>query len=141
MLEEYKREFREVLDHIQAEAAGALVEREMAQQELMKLMQRAHEGTVRDIEHEALDRRGDVVAELKFPRPTSDQPRLKNLHGWHYRLYAGAPTGRHSDYLVWSLAGRKPDAAKSKAWWSLQDGHIDQAFNRFKQWIISRCGV
>lgn len=103
----------------------------LLRQELVSLMKRAHSGAVRQIEFEEV-RSGDVVVELKHPRPG-------NLQGWHYRIYTGVPKHPDDSYLVWLGAGRKPDVKFDPDGWSeLQTGQIETSHCRFKVWLTSR---
>lgn len=113
-----------------SESEGILVRRE-----LMALMRRAGEGSVRTIEYDTV-RDGDVVVELKFPRP----PEAPTFRGWHYRLYAGVPERYpHNGTLVWAVASRKPDEefCTDDEWRPIQTAHINTAQKRFKVWLIS----
>ncbi|WP_433600610.1 hypothetical protein ACQPXH_01775 [Nocardia sp. CA-135953] len=103
-------------------------DRIMLRRELMTLMKAAHAGTVRDIEYEQV-RDGDVVVELKFPRPG-------NRGGWHFRLYTGVP--KAPAVLVWVVASRKPDERWDHGWNQIQNEHIRLAVNRFKEWITDQ---
>ncbi len=104
----------------------------LRRQEIVSLMKRAHTGSVRQQEFQEV-RSGDVVVELKHPRPG-------NLGGWHYRVYTGVPKHPDHTYLVWLGAGRKPDSEfDPEGWGELQTGQIETSHCRFKCGLLPIC--
>ncbi|MFE2995024.1 hypothetical protein ACFXG4_08435 [Nocardia sp. NPDC059246] len=135
VLPEFKTEFRDLVaaasrDSLQTPDGQPSVEQAMFQAELLKLMKRAHSGTVREVEYDVVNH-VDVVVELKHPRPG-------NLQGWHYRLYTGVPVRQHEKLLVWLSADRKQDVAIDPLWKLWQNEQIRRAVSRFKAWLNSR---
>lgn len=109
------------------------IDRIMLRRELVALMKKASTGTILQLEYEEI-REGDVLVELKFPRPG-------NLEGWHFRIYTGVPNGKYFNVLVWSGAGRKPESAIDEEWAEIQTKHIEAAYERFKGWLFSQSSL
>ena len=103
--------------------------------ELIQLMTRAHEGTVRsggtDDEDEyryPVGSGGEIVGEMIFP---ARKP--KHRSGWQYRLYFGAPA-EVGTLLVWLVAGRKKTSKLDPEWFKTQNKHIEEAKRRLATW-------
>ena len=120
-------------------------DRRVLRAELVDLMRAAHKGEVHDSDFDVLRDEADKLGELKHPRrgrEPGDRRRGRRGHrgGWQYRLYFGVNQDVVPEHLYWSSAARKPHSAFSAAWSRLQDGHVDTAYQRVKNWVVSHIG-
>lgn len=106
--------------------------------DLINLMRRAHDGTVRDEEraHKSeweypVGHWRNMVGELKHPVEPHRPPEEPQV-----RLYFGAPA-EEPEALVWLMAATKSSSLIDRMWKSVQNNHIKEAARRLGVWRTS----